>query len=132
MLSNACPKPERGTQRKAFLTRRASRRTLEKEAKALVRQRDGGQCRVPGCTNLKHGWAPNVAHLLAKGMGGDKNLDRTKPELMLVLCALHHIGPKSHHSGDLKIEPETSHGTHGLCHFLLADEQRQWVSLGVG
>jgi hypothetical protein len=132
-LSTACPKPERGERRKELLERRASRRTLELKAKALVKARDGNRCRVPGCRNLSKGWAPNVAHLHHKGIGGDKQLDRTKPELMLVLCFPHHIGERgSHHSGDLRIEPETTYGTHGLCAFYLSDEQQQWVSLGVG
>lgn len=132
MLETANPKPERGARRMELLHKRASRRTLEKAAKAYVRVRDKGECRVPGCTNLKHGWAWNCAHLEHKGMGGDRLLDRTQADKMIGLCHPHHLGARSHHSGDLRIEPTTPHGTSGPCEFWLSDEQARWECLGSG
>lgn len=126
------PKPPRGARRQELLDKRRERRLKEEHAKEQVRIRDRRQCRVPGCTLLKKGWAPNVAHLDAKGIGGDKQLDRTQVHRMLVLCFPHHQGPMSHHSKDLRIEPETDRGTNGPVHFFVADEQAGWISVGVG
>lgn len=131
MLANW--KPEKGTRRKELLAKRASLRTREKQAKAVVMDRDGRMCRVPGCKNVKlGGWAPNVAHLEHKGMGGDRTLDRTQVHKMLVLCFPHHLGEWSLDKGTLRIEPDTSAGTNGPCQFWMSDVQKQWQSLGVG
>jgi len=124
------PKPEKGARRKELLAKRAGRRTLEKVAKAQVSERDKHICRVPNCKLQKNGWALHVAHLEHKGMGGDKRLDRTQVDKMVSLCAWHHEGPLSHHSGDLRIEPTTAQGTTGPCDFWLSDEQARWVFLG--
>jgi hypothetical protein len=124
------PKPVKGTHRRELLAKRAAIREAEKRVKAQVKIRDRGECRVPGCKALKQGWAWNCAHLEHKGMGGDKGLDRTQTDKLIGLCHPHHLGARSHHSGDLRIEPTTAQGTSGPCDFWLSDEQARWVFLG--
>jgi hypothetical protein len=80
----------------------------------------------------KEGWAVHVAHLDAKGLGGDKLLDRTRADRMVCLCAPHHIGERSHHSGDLRIEPTTPAGTSGPCDFYQTNIAKQWEFVGCG
>jgi len=48
----------------------------------LVHQRDGGQCRYPGCRNAR--WL-QVHHIMAWALGGPTNLDNLIP-----LCGFHH------------------------------------------
>lgn len=70
-------------------------------------------CRVPWC----EGWQVcEMAHLDAKGMGGDRGI-RTTTDNCMVLCSEHHQGPRSHHSGHLKIRPLTANGADGPCCF---------------
>ncbi len=128
----AYPKPVKGERRMELLDKRRELRLAEEAAKDQVRIRDQRKCRVPGCRFLKQGWALHVAHLDDKGMGGDKQLLRTRVDRMLALCACHHQGPISLHSTDLRIIPETSRGTRGPCRFEVADEQKKWVVVGIG
>ena len=119
----------------------------ERDAKETVRERDQ-HCRWPGCpcvywpesdcTNEKERavWtaiqcAQEVAHLHSKGMGGDKKLTRTKPELMILLCKWRHQGPISLHTERAKIVPLTSRGTDGPCEFFTRPKDGRWISAGV-
>lgn len=116
MLANATPKPAKGT---ALIARRERRRAIlahERIEKAKVRRRDV-VCRWPGCTNCRD-YKPRleVAHLDAKGSGGDHGI-RTRADRMVLLCYLTHQGVVSLHSGDLRIEPLTTRGTDGPCRF---------------
>lgn len=129
--SQACWKEPKGSYRLQQLEQAAKRRAMEQIIKRQVRARDDHRCRVPGC-EFQTQYAKHVAHLDAKGMGGDKRLDRTRRDRMLLLCWYHHEGPISHHSKDLRIEPETAAGTDGPCLFWVSDEQAGWRSLGVG
>jgi hypothetical protein len=124
-------KPAKGTTLLERREKRQAYRRAEEAIKASVRQRDGSRCRVPGCMEQKHGVRLEVAHLDHKGRGGDKQLIRTRADRMLCLCFLHHQGAVSHHSRDLRIEPETAAGTDGLCAFFVSDEQKKWRFLGV-
>jgi hypothetical protein len=108
-------------------------RNAEDAIKQEVRRRDGHRCRYPGCPMLFSSLFGRleVAHLNDKGMGGDKRLIRTRRDRMILLCFGHHQGPRSLHSGDLRIDPETQKGTDGPCAFWMADEQRKWRCVGV-
>lgn len=134
-LPNACPKPLKGSLLLEQRTRRSARARAEESVKVQVRARDQMRCRFPHCTEAIRGVRIEVAHLDDKGMGGDKRLVRTQRDRMLCLCFLHHQGrTKAHpslHSGDLKVEPDTSRGTDGLCAFWVSDEQRQWRCVGI-
>lgn len=130
--SQACPRPLKGSQ---LLDRREKRQKRVRDEDAIkqqVRIRDGYRCRVPGCTEQKRGVRLEIAHLDDKGAGGDKRLIRTRRDRMIALCFLHHQGPVSLHSKDLRIEPESDAlGTDGPCWFYVSDEQLKWKSLGV-
>ena len=105
------PKPSKGS---ALLERRHKRAAIvarEKAEKAKVVARDGSQvCRVsPGCREKEHF---ETAHLDNKGMGGDRG-HRTTAATMIRSCFLHHRGPHSLHSKDLRVEyltPEQANG----------------------
>jgi len=126
----AVPKPSKGS---ALIARRQRQKAIkahEEAEKRKVRQRDV-VCRWPGCTNCRD-YKPRleVAHLDDKGMGGDHG-NRTSADRMILLCFLTHQGPRSLHSGDLRIEPLTEQGTDGPCMFLASDEQKGWLVVGV-
>lgn len=74
--------------------RRESRAGHSASVRAEVFEREHGCCRVPWCLER----AQHLAHLRARGMGGDRNL-RTTPENCVAVCAAHHNGPRSMHSG---------------------------------
>lgn len=102
------------------LARHAKRKALrahEAAEKAAVRRRDV-RCRWPNCRDCAT--TPTrleVAHLDAKGIGGDHG-QRTSADRMILLCFPAHQGPRSLHSGDKRIEPLTELGTDGPCLFL--------------
>lgn len=129
--SSASPKPPKGSLLLARRERRKTRVRDEEAIKQAVRVRDGYRCRVPGCTEQKHGVRLEIAHLDDKGMGGDPRLVRTAQHRLIALCFLHHQGPISLHSKDLRIEPETDRGTDGPCVFYVTDEQTKWRCIGV-
>jgi hypothetical protein len=124
------PKPAKGSARAALLEKRATRRYVEATEKAAVRKRDGGVCRWPGCGERGEKWRLEVAHLNDKGMGGDHGTRSTRDQ-MILLCLPHHQGPRSLHSGDLRITPVTSRGADGPLRF---DEQTEagWRTVGLG
>lgn len=103
------------------------RTRFEKDA---VRRRDV-RCRWPDCENCRK-YQPRleVAHLNDKGAGGDHG-ERSTADQMMLLCFLTHQGPRSLHSGDLRVEPLTEHGTDGPCMFLATDEQKGWIVVHV-
>lgn len=130
--SSASPKPVKGSLLLSRRKVRKERRQAEDAVKHNVRIRDHYRCRVPGCTEQKHGVRLEVAHLDDKGMGGDPRLVRTQRHRMIALCFLHHQGPISLHSTDLRIEPEDDmRGTDGPCVFYVTDEQTKWRCIGV-
>ena len=107
----AKPKPQKGT---ALLGRRKIRAEIvahEKAEKAAVVKRDGAKvCRlVPYCPEREKF---ETAHLHNKGMGGDHGI-RTTADQMVRVCVFHHQGEWSLHSGDLRVECLTDHGTNG-------------------
>jgi hypothetical protein len=64
-------------------------------------------------------------------------LDHYPSDAMIQLCYLHHQGPVSLHSGDLRIELDTPKGTDGPVSFWQKDADEKWfmvareVSIGV-
>jgi hypothetical protein len=101
--------------------KRSARRTGEAAVKKDLRVRDGIGCRWSGCDLWRRGFRIDAAHLDAKGIGGDKLLIRTVLENMMRICAPHHVGPVSLHSGDLRIEFLTERKANGPCAFWRRD-----------
>lgn len=122
MLSTACPKPARGTARAAREAKRAALVAHEKREKAAVVARDGNRCRWPGCRETTR---LECAHIIAKSLGGSSDRDN-----MVRLCEGHHRGPRSLHSGDLRIMPMSDQGANGPLMFRRQDEQRGWTIVG--
>lgn len=113
----AVPKPAKGSSLLARHARRKALRAQEQREKEAVRKRDV-RCRWPSCPDCATTKTRlEVAHLRAKGMGGDHGA-RSERSHMILLCFLRHQGPRSLHSGDLRIEPLTERGTDGPCRFL--------------
>jgi hypothetical protein len=114
-------KPPRGSGRLAAKDRRNGRVAYEKAEKAKVRKRFS-KCRWPHC---RHKDQPlEVAHLIAKGHGGDPAGLRTRADKMVLVCHPHHLwdpqeghpeGCLEHHQ--IRIEPLTDLGTFGPCAF---------------
>jgi hypothetical protein len=101
--------------------RRNARRTGESNAKKDLRVRDGIGCRWTGCEYWKRGYRVDAAHVEAKGAGGDKQLIRSVLENLIRICVIHHTGPCSLHSGDLRIEFLTERKANGPCAFWRRD-----------
>lgn len=121
----AHPKPVKGTARKAKRSRRAKVEKAERLEKAIVRARDQ-RCRWPHLLGACSGRL-EVAHLRAKGMGGDHGR-RSTADQMILICANRHQGPISLHSGDLRIIPITRAGTNGPCKFQVR-HGAEWATL---
>ena len=106
------------------MERKKNTKAAEEAEKRKVRLRDKG-CRWPRCTHAKDGVRLEVAHVLNKGMGGDKGV-RSTADQMILLCYLHHQGPESLHSTDLAIYPESvTAGTDGPVTFWKEDGDGQ-------
>jgi hypothetical protein len=115
-------KPPRGQYKAEQKAKKAEARSFEDEQKDMVRKRDGKRCRWPFCRHRRV--ALHVAHLVAKGMGGDPTGERSMADKMIQLCEPHHLwdpqeghpdGCLEHHQ--LAIEPLTDRGTDGPCVF---------------
>jgi len=117
-------KPTRGS----FLIERKGRSkdrvAAEDAQKALVRKRDG-RCRYPHCPVCRahKKLRLEVAHVLqAKGMSGDRTLERSAADRMMLLDVFTH-GRQEQHL--IEIVPLTDRGTAGACEFWNTDEQGQ-------
>ena len=119
------PKPAKGSHRQSLLDKRAAIRSHEDREKRAVRLRDGGVCRWPFCGERGQRWRLEVAHLHAKGMGGDKGTRSTRDQ-MILLCFNCHQGPNGLERHGKRITPLTDAGTYGPCKF---EELREegWV-----
>ena len=110
--------------------RRKAIDAFEDAEKRKVRLRDV-ICRWPDCEDCRrYKTRLEVAHLEAKGMGGDKSSLRSVASKMILCCFLVHQGPRSLHSGDRRITPLTEHGTNGPCSFEMATEAG-WITVFV-
>jgi hypothetical protein len=87
-----------------------------------VEELDGEQCRIEHLLN-RFGFVRvscerlELAHLKGRQMGGNPTLDRDTPENTMLVSASLHQGPRSMHSGHLRIRPLTTLGTRGPCGF---------------
>ena len=87
--------PKRSTvQRK----KHAQRAATVKDVRAMVFERDS-HCRIPWCCSPFYG---ELAHLKAKGMGGNPAGSRTTTANTARLCREHHQGLRSIHSGHIR------------------------------
>lgn len=94
------------------------------DVRAIVSDRDVDRCRV-GSLLGQFGFNPSpfsnqrceLAHIDARGMGGNPDLSRDTPENTLLLRVGVHQGRRSHHSGHLRIRPLTTLGANGPCCF---------------
>jgi hypothetical protein len=118
---NSQPKPVKRCTVKT--KRRRAKRDNITDVRERVFLREHDRCRIatllnafgfywtlPGMCELE------LAHLLARGMGGNPSLSRDTTENTFVATRGLHKGPRSLHSGHLKVRPLTSRGTDGpLC-----------------
>jgi hypothetical protein len=111
------PKPEKGTHWKEGRDRRKAIIAAEEREKDDVRRRDK-RCRWPNCENCKT-YKPRleVAHVVAKGMGGDHGTRSTADQMMLLDYLTHQGGGDSVEQHGRRIEPLTAAGTDGPCAF---------------
>jgi hypothetical protein len=115
------PKPPRGTYIRERRQRKLDADAYEKREKAKVRARDR-KCRWPYCTCSKLNLPLEVAHVVAKSLGGSSDADN-----MLLLCIEKHQGRPSLHSGDLEVRPHfTTKGTNGTCDFAVLRDDGRW------
>lgn len=123
----ALQKPEKGAAFKARKHACQQTKAFEAEEKRKVRLRDQ-RCRWPHCEHCRR-YQPRleVAHLVAKGMGGDRGLLSTADQMILLDVLTHQGGPDSLEQHGRKIEPLTAQGTDGPCAFYVRDAQGQWV-----
>jgi hypothetical protein len=120
------PKPDKGSHLIERRTRRKAIETSEDSEKQKVRRRDR-VCRWPRCENCRT-FKPRleVAHLVAKGMGGDHGIKSTADQMVL-LDFLTHQGKDGIERHGRKIEPLTPAGADGPCNFWLADDRGGWT-----
>lgn len=123
----ALQKPEKGSGLIDRKTRRKAIVAAEDSEKDKVRRRDRF-CRWPHCANCKK-FEPRleVAHLEAKGMGGDHGTVSTADQMMLLDYLTHQGGLTSLEQHGRKIEPLTERGTNGPCSFWIADGVGGWI-----
>ena len=119
------PKPAKGT---ALIESRERRKFIvdaEDTAKDDVRFRDK-RCRWPFCENCRK-YKPRleVAHIRAKGMGGDHGA-RSDASQMILLDFLTHQGADGLEQHGRRIEPLTDRGTWGPCEFWATDAEGGW------
>jgi hypothetical protein len=132
-------KPAKGTAWQDGRDRRKAVRDYEDEQKAIVRKRDR-VCRWPHCEHCakakRDGYAMplEVAHLVAKGMGGDHRTRSSADQMMLLCRPTHQYGPDSLEQHGRRIEPLTPAGTNGACAFYRVgpDGREYAVALEVG
>ncbi len=115
-LADRLKKPAKGSDFIARKTAKKAIRTHELKVKDEVRRLDRS-CRWPHCTNCRT-FHPRleVAHRIAKGIGGDHSV-RTTPENLILLDYLTHQGSDGLEQHRKYVEPLTDLGTRGPCAF---------------
>lgn len=126
----ACPKPSRGTSLIESRERRKAVVAFEEGEKDRVRARDK-RCRWPQCENCKR-YQPRleVAHVRAKGQGGDHGT-RSSADQMILLDFLTHQGDDGLERHQREIVPLTEKGTRGPCEFWATGEDGQLYLVAV-
>lgn len=117
-------RPARGEMKHEHRQRHAQADTREARNKTTVRKRDNRRSRWPG----DEGQPLEVAHLSHKGIGGDATTARSIPALMILVSRDVHQGPRSLHSGHLRVVFLTEEKANGPVAFL---EKRgtQWAEV---
>lgn len=118
-------KEPRGT----FLVERKEHRheriAAEDDQKELCRRRDG-RCRYPDCPFCRRyrDLIPQAAHVVqAKGMSGDRTLERSTVDKLMLLCPPTH-GLQEQHLIDVRPLNDED-GTNGPCEFWKRETQEQ-------
>lgn len=117
-------KPPKG---EFLLERKDKRKEIEAgedEQKAIVRFRDG-RCRWPHCEVCRRykTLVLQVSHVVrAKGMSGDRTLERSQADQMMLLDPITHAAQERH---EKDVVPLTDEGTKGPCEFWAEDEHGQ-------
>jgi hypothetical protein len=122
------PKPDKGSHWKDGRDRRKAVESYEDAEKRKVRLRDKG-CRWPHCDNCRT-YKPRleVAHVIAKGMGGDHGLKSSADQMMQLDRLTHQGGTGSVEQHGRRIEPLTPAGTDGPCAFYrVGEDGREYV-----
>jgi hypothetical protein len=118
-------KPAKGSSLIAGRERRKAARAFEDAQKDIVRAEDK-RCRWPNCENCRR-FKPRleVAHRIAKGIGGDHGVRSTADQMILV-DYLTHQGPNGIEQHGKRVDPLTDRGTRGPCEFWARDVNDQW------
>jgi hypothetical protein len=119
-------KPAKGSGLIARKLSKNARRAFEERQKKIVRKRDQ-RCRWPRCENCRL-YKPRleVAHLVAKGIGGDPRNTKSTADQMILLDYLTHQGPDGLEQHGRWIDPVTDRGTAGPCEFWAKDDRGDW------
>ncbi len=121
LARGALDKPAKGDGLRERRTRRRDVVKRETDAKADVRKRDK-RCRWPHCENCRR-FKPRleVAHLDAKGYGGDHGTRSTSDRMILLDYITHQGGLQSLEQHGKRIVMLTARGTWGPCEFWAQD-----------
>jgi len=106
------PQPKPVKRRTVKAKRKAVKRANIADVRWRVLRRELSSCRVPHCLYL----TVELAHLRARGMGGNPDLSRDTTANTIACCKWHHRGNRSLHSGHIKVRALTYEGADGpLC-----------------
>ncbi len=94
-------KPTKGSAAKARRAARAAIERRERAAKLAAKARDRYSCRC--CQHVIYSYKVEAAHLIDKGMGGDRGRYSCEPKHFVTLCHDCHQGPRSVHSGHIRM-----------------------------
>lgn len=121
LVRNAPPKPVKGSGLIERKTRAKDIKAFEDAEKDKVRARDK-RCRWPHCQYCR-AYKPRleVAHLKAKGQGGDHG-ERSTADQMILLDFITHQGHDGLEQHRRRIVPLTPAGTNGPCDFYATGE----------
>lgn len=124
-------KPAKGSHWTQGRERRKAIVAAEEREKDIVRRRDKS-CRWPNCENCK-AYKPRleVAHLRAKGQGGDHGERSTANQMVLLDYLTHQGGLDSLEQHGRRIEPLTPLGTDGPCAFYRTGEDGREYTVAI-
>lgn len=113
------PKDPVGTAWLDSRKRRADRKAEEDKAMRDAKARDRHVCRFPACEYMPKKPRIDAAHSIHRGMGGNPDGDRTKRELLIAFCFIHH---RQWDLGEFDVEPLTDRIFDGPVAFTRAGE----------